>query len=66
VCLQHVALWCVCMFVCDCVFVSVCAACGNVWRTFWGSDCAACGFGVCVCLCVCVLRMGQFGAGLGE
>ena len=46
----------------------VCAACGTVWSGFGGvsvQEVALC----CVCVCVsalCVLRVGQFGAGLGE
>ena len=56
---QQVALWCVC--VCVCVFV--CCVWGSLERV-WVSECAAGRFVVCVC--VCVLRVGQFGAGLGE
>ena len=52
-----------------CLFVCVCVCC--VWDSLeqvWGSECAAGGFVVfvCVCLCLCVLRVGQFGASLGD
>ena len=42
--------------------------CVGMFGAGLGVECAAGSFVVCVCVCVCVcvLRMGQFGAGVGE
>ena len=60
--MQQVTLCCVC--VC-CVW--------EILEQNWGIGCVAGVIGVCVCVflsdacvCVCVLRLGQFGAVLGE
>jgi len=57
---QQVDLWFVCVCLCEC------AACGSSLEKFLGREYASGGFVLCVCVCLCVLRVGQFGAGLGE